>query len=210
MPQEGNLAEEIATSIALRQKREKKPVIANVSNRHMHISRSDLDKIFGVGYELRIKNKLMQPGEFASEETVTIVGPKGKIDRVRVLGPIRKATQIEISRTDSFTLGLNAPVRLSGDVKGSPGIKIIGPKGEVEIPEGVIVAKRHVHMTPEDATYYGIKDGEIIRVKTSGERAVIFEEVVARVSEKMALECHLDTDEANAAGLKNGDLVVIL
>jgi len=204
------LADEMSAMLNLRQKREKKPVIANVSNRHMHISRADLDKIFGQGYELRVKNKLMQPGEFASEETVTIVGPKSKIDRVRVLGPIRKATQIEISRTDSFVLGIDATLRLSGDVKGSPGIKIIGPRGEVDLSEGVIVAKRHVHMTPEDAGYYGIKDGEIIRVKTSGPRAVIFDEVVARVSDKMALECHLDTDEANAAGLKNGDLVFIL
>lgn len=204
------LVNEITTSLALRRKREKKPVIANVSNRHMHICREDLDKLFGVGYELKVKNKLMQPGEFASEDTLKITGHKGSIDKVRVLGPVRKATQIEISITDSFVLGIKAPVRQSGDVKGSAGIKITGPKGDIEIKEGVIAAKRHVHMTPADAAYFEIKDGDILRVKTLGERAVIFENMVARVSDKMALECHIDTDEANAAGLKNGDNVIIL
>jgi putative phosphotransacetylase len=207
---EENLVNEITTSLALRQKREKKPVIANVSNRHMHICREDLDKLFGAGYELKVKNKLMQPGEFASEDTLKITGPKGSIDKVRVLGPVRKDTQIEISITDSFALGIKAPVRQSGDVRGSPGIKITGPKGEIEIKEGVIAAKRHVHMTPADAAYYEIKDGDALRVKTSGERAVIFENMVARVSDKMSLECHIDTDEANAASLKNGDMVIIL
>lgn len=207
---EEKLVEDITAQIALRQKREKRPVICNISNRHMHVSREDLDRLFGAGYELKVKNNLMQPGEFAAEETVKLVGPKGSIDKVRLLGPIRKATQVEISLTDKFTLGVDAPLRDSGDIKNSAGIKIIGPKGEVDLKEGVIIAKRHVHMTPADAEYYQIKDREIIRIKTFGERSVVFENVTARVSDKMALECHLDTDEANAAGIKNGDKIVLL
>lgn len=204
------LVDEITKEIQLRQKREKRPIICNISNRHLHITREDLDKLFGVGYELKVKSQLMQPGEFAAEETVKVVGPKGSFEKVRLLGPLRKVTQLEISITDKFHLGVDAPVRLSGDIKNTPGIKIIGPEGEVDLKEGVIVAKRHVHMTPSDAEYFQIKDGDLVRVKTFGERGLIFENVIARVSEKMALECHLDTDEANAAGLKNGDKVVIL
>ncbi len=210
MSMNDKLVNDITEQISLRQIREKHPVVCNISNRHMHITREDLDKLFGSGYELKIKGKLMQPGEFAAEETVRIVGPKGAIDKVRLLGPVRKATQIEISITDKFVLGVDAPVRQSGDIKNSAPIKVIGPKGEIELKEGVIVAKRHVHMTTADAQLLKIKDGDILRIKTFGERSVIFENVVARVGAQMILECHLDTDEANAAALKNGDEVVIL
>lgn len=190
--------------------RASKPVMANVSNRHIHLCAADCESLFGSGYKLVKLKDLMQPGEHACRETVSIIGRKGRIDDVRVLGPLRQATQVEISLTDSFRLGVAAPVRASGDVGGTPGIMIVGPAGRVELAQGVIVAKRHVHMTPADADAYGITHGEIISVRTPGDRGLVFENVVARVSDKMALECHLDTDEANAAGLKNGTNVTIL
>jgi putative phosphotransacetylase len=190
--------------------RANKPVIANVSNRHIHLCAADLEKLFGAGHTLTKIKDLMQPGEHACAETVKVAGERGTIDRVRILGPLRKATQVEISRTDSFTLGVAAPVRSSGDVAGSAAVTLAGPKGSVTLTEGCIVAKRHVHMTVADAAFYGLKDNEIISVRCGGERGLVFENVLARVSDKMALECHLDTDEANAAGVKNGDKVIIL
>jgi putative phosphotransacetylase len=190
--------------------RASKPVIANVSNRHLHLALEDMERLFGAGYRLTKVKDLMQPGEHACQETVKIVGPKGSIDKVRVLGPLRKATQVEISMTDNYALGVGAPVRGSGDVKGSAAVTIVGPRGSVDLKEGCIIAKRHVHMTTADAAFYGIKDNELISIRCGGDRGLVFENVLARVSDKMALECHLDTDEANAAGLRNGDQVVIL
>ncbi len=184
-------------------------IIANVSNRHAHLSQSDMETLFGAGYKLTKLKDLMQPGEHACAETVIIAGNK-KQQVTRVLGPIRSSTQVEISITDGFTLGINAPVRASGDVKGSAAVKIIGPKGTVELKEGCIVAKRHVHMTTKDAEHLGVSNNQIVSVKCSGDRGLVFDNVVARVSDKMALECHLDIDEANAAGLKNGDFVTIV
>ncbi len=190
--------------------RAQKPVITNVSNRHIHLCAADMEKLFGAGYSLQKIKDLMQPGEHACRETVTITGAKGSIEKVRILGPLRKATQVEISLTDSIKIGVKAPVRSSGDVKGSAPITITGPAGKVELPEGCIVAKRHVHMTPADASFYGIADNDMISIRCGGARGLVFENVVARVSEKMALECHLDTDEANAAGIKNGDMIIIM
>ncbi|PKM92600.1 MAG: hypothetical protein CVU80_02520 [Elusimicrobia bacterium HGW-Elusimicrobia-4] len=204
------ITERITEKIKLREKRAKKPVVVNVSNRHLHICAVDLEKLFGDGYKLTKIKDLMQPGEFASKETVMIKGIKGEIKNVRVLGPVRKATQIEISRTDSFTLGINAPLKVSGDTKNSAPISVTGPNGLIEIKESCVIAKRHVHMTPADAEFFQLKDGEIIRVKVEGERGLVFDNVVARVRQDMALEFHVDTDEANAAGIKNGDKVVIL
>jgi len=169
-----------------------------------------LEKLFGKDYKLTKDRDLMQPGEFASKESVTIKGPKGEIKKVRVLGPVRKATQVEISKTDSFMLGISVPVRISGDTKNSAPITLIGPNGLIEIKEGCIIAKRHVHMTPADAEFFQLKDGETIRVKIDGERGLVFDNVVARVRQDMTLEFHVDTDEANAAGIKNGDKAVIL
>jgi putative phosphotransacetylase len=182
-------------------------VTVGVSARHLHLSKEDLEKLFGKGYELTPVKDLSQPGQFASDERVNIVGPKGRIDNIRILGPIRKKTQVEIAKTDSFRLGVNPPVRDSGDIKGSPGITIEGPKGSIEIEEGVICALRHIHMTPEDAQKYGCHDKEMVKVKVEGDRALIFEEVIIRVREDFALDFHIDTDEANAADLKNGDIV---
>jgi putative phosphotransacetylase len=190
--------------------RASKPVIVNVSNRHIHLRQNEVDILFGRGYQLTKLRDLMQPGEHACNETLTIAGKKGEIKNVRVLGPLRKATQVEVSLTDSIHIGLDAPVRLSGNTAGSAAVGITGPKGTVDLKEGCVVAKRHVHMTPADAAFYGIKDHELLSVKIEGERGLIFENVVARVSANMALECHLDTDEANAAGAKNGSKAVIL
>ncbi|HHY63291.1 MAG: phosphate propanoyltransferase [Bacillota bacterium] len=185
-------------------------VPVGVSNRHLHLSRADLDTLFGEGYELTVRKDLSQRGQYASEETVDVVGPKGTISRVRVLGPVRKRTQVEISRTDSFKLGVQPPVRDSGDLDGSPGIKLIGPKAEITIPVGVIVAKRHIHMTPEEAERIGLKDKDIVMTKVNGARALIFDEVLVRVDDSYTWEFHIDTDEANAACLGNGDLVTII
>ena len=190
--------------------RAQKPVVANISNRHIHLCAADMEKLFGAGHTLKKVKDLMQPGEHACEEIVTITGPRSSIERVRILGPLRTVTQVEISLTDSIKIGVKAPVRSSGNVQGSASIVITGPAGKVELAEGCIVAKRHVHMTPADADFYGIKDNEIISIKCGGDRGLIFDNVVARVSDRMALECHLDTDEANAAGIRSGDMIIIL
>ncbi|MFH0948547.1 MAG: phosphate propanoyltransferase [Elusimicrobiota bacterium] len=204
------ITERITEKIKLREKRAKKLVIANVSARHLHICAADLEKLFGKDYKLTKDRDLMQPGEFASKESVSIKGPKSEIKNVRVLGPIRKFTQVEISKTDTFILGINAPLRVSGDIKNSALITVIGTNGTVEIKEGCIVAKRHLHLAPQDAEFFQLSDGEIIRIKVEGERGLVFDNVVARVRDNMVLEFHIDTDEANAAGIKNGDKVIIL
>ncbi|MBT2692488.1 phosphate propanoyltransferase [Bacillus sp. ISL-55] len=181
-----------------------------VSNRHIHLKREDLDKLFGEGYQLTTAKKLSQPGEFAANETVRVVGSKGEFPAVRVLGPLRKFTQLEISNTDSFSLGVKAPLRASGNLDGTPGIKLVGPKGALEIQEGVIVAERHIHMTPGDAANYNVQDGDYVSVKSAGERSLIFNQVLIRVKDSYALDMHIDTDEANAAGLRTGDHIEII
>lgn len=188
----------------------KKLIPVALSNKHMHLSQEDIEKLFGEGYELNNLKPLSQPGQYACEEKVDLVGPKGTIKGVRVLGPARKQSQIEVSLTDSFILGLNPPIKDSGDLKGSAGIKLVGPKGEVEIDEGVIIASRHIHMHTDDADKFNLKDKDIVCVKTEGERSVIFNNVLVRSHPNFKLEMHLDTDEGNAANLKNGDLVEIL
>ena len=185
-------------------------ITANISNRHIHLCEADMEILFGKGGKLTKIKDLLQPGEHACQETVKISGEKGAIEKVRVIGPLRKVTQVEISISDAIKLGVKAPIRSSGDIAGSASIKIFGPAGEVVLKEGCIVAKRHVHMTDADAAFYGLKNNELISVKTSGERSVIFNNVLVRVSDKMALECHLDIEEANAAALKNGDKVELL
>lgn len=180
-------------------------VSIGISNRHLHLGQADLETLFGKGHQLTPTKDLSQPGQFACEETVNLIGPKGKIAKVRVLGPVRPATQIEVSRTDSFALGINPPVRESGDIANSAGIILEGPLGQVELKEGVIIAKRHLHLHVDEAVKFGVKDKEIISVKFDGDRSVTFSEVVVRVHPNFAMDLHLDTDEANAAGLKNGD-----
>lgn len=174
--------------------------LVETSARHVHLTEADIETLFGKGATLTHKKDLSQPGQFACEERVTLVGPKKSIDRVIILGPARKATQVELSFTDARTLGISAPVRESGDVQGSAPLKLVGPAGEVEIAEGAIVAKRHIHMTPADAERFGVADKQIVKVALNGEgRKTIFDDVVVRVNPNFALAMHIDTDEANAA-----------
>lgn len=185
-------------------------VNVGLSNRHLHVSQEDLETLFGKGYQLKHKKDLSQPGQFAAEEVVDIEGPKGTLKKVRILGPVRPHTQVEVSLVDSRTLGVNAVLRDSGKLDGTPGCKLIGPEGTVEIPEGVIVASRHIHMHTDDAVAFGLKDKDIVNVETSGPRGVIFKNVLVRVHPKFALEMHIDIEEGNASGLKNGDLVELI
>lgn len=188
----------------------KREVPVGVSARHIHLSQEHVELLFGAGYTLTEMKPLSQPGQYAANETVAVVGPKGTFPKVRILGPARKATQLEVSRTDAFALGVNPPVRESGNIAGSAGITIKGPAGEVTIDEGVIVAARHIHFHTSDAERFGISDKDRLRVRVGGDRGVVFEQVVARVSPDYALDMHIDTDEANAAGIKNGDVAEIV
>ena len=187
-----------------------KKVLVETSARHVHVNEETLKILFGEDAKLTFKKALSQPGQFAAEERVTIVGPKKSIQNVSILGPCRKSNQVEISLTDARTLGLDAPIRESGDIINSIGCKMIGPKGEVDITEGVIVAKRHIHATPADAEALGIKDKQIVSVKINNDnRSIILGDVVVRVREDFALAMHIDTDEANAAILGNGQEVEV-
>ena len=184
-------------------------ILVETSARHVHVTKEDLETLFGAGHELTVKSWLSQPGQFASEEQVDIVGPKNTLKRVRILGPVRPATQVELSLTDARSIGVTAPVRESGDIAGSGACKLVGPAGEVEVKEGVIAAKRHIHMTPADAEVFGVKDKDIVSVKVIPPvkgRELIFGDVVVRVSEKFSLAMHIDTDESNAACAVNGTM----
>jgi putative phosphotransacetylase len=171
------------------------------SGRHVHVTREHLDTLFGEGFQLENIKPLSQPGEFASNSKVDLIGPKGTLKGVSIIGPCRKVTQIELSYSDARVLGVNPPLRESGDIAGSAPVTIVGPNGTLELQEGVIIAKRHLHMTDVDGAKYGIKDKEIVQIKTEGPRALIFDQVVARVSSKYATYVHIDYDEINAAGL---------
>lgn len=182
-----------------------KKFIVETSARHVHLSQEHLEILFGKGAELTKKKDLSQPGQFACEERVTVVGPKKEMPNVSILGPVRPETQVELSATDARSIGIAAPIRESGDVKNSGPCKIIGPKGEVEISEGVIIAKRHIHLTPETAAERNVKDKDIVWVKIDTEgRKAILGDVVVRVSEKYAPAMHIDTDESNAVSAFNG------
>ncbi len=186
-------------------------VPVGVSNRHIHLSTEDLETLFGKGYELTPIKDLSQPGQFACKETLTIVGPSLRpIENVRVLGPVRKASQVEISRTDSFTLKVKPPVRESGDIAGSAPVTIIGPKGVVTLKEGCIIANRHIHMSTDEGAAFGLTDGQYVDVEVSGERRTKFYDVQVRVHKDFRLEMHIDTDDANAAGIGNGAKVKIV
>ncbi len=182
-----------------------------VSGRHIHLTQDVLESLFGKGYELKVRRYLSQPGEFAAEETVTIVSPTGTaIENVRILGPTRKFTQIELSRSDGLRLGLKLEVRETGDLTGTPGLTIVGPKGTVVLNEGAIMPTRHIHMSPLDAKRFGLINGQIVRARVEGARGLIFENVSVRVSERFVLDFHIDTDDASAAGVVTGDLAEIL
>lgn len=175
--------------------------VVETSARHVHLTQEDLETLFGKGHELTKKKDLSQPGQYACEERVTVVGPKKELAGVSILGPVRPASQVEISLTDARSIGIAAPIRESGDVAGSGACKLVGPCGEVELKEGVIAAKRHIHATPEDAQKLGVADKDVVSVKISTpERSLVFGDVVVRVSPKFALAMHIDTDESNAAG----------
>ena len=180
------------------------------SARHVHLCHADVERLFGPGHQLTVFRMLSQPGQYLSNERVTVIGPKGEFGNVAVLGPERKEAQVEISLTDARTLGIDAPVRLSGDVAGSPGGVIVGQCGRVTLPQGVIVAKRHIHLTPEDAARFGVRDKQTVKLKAYTSRPVIFEDVAVRVSPEFASYVHLDYDEANACGFRKGDLGRIL
>jgi putative phosphotransacetylase len=189
---------------------EKKMLPVGLSNRHIHVSQADLDVLFGQGYELKKFKDLSQPGQYAAEEKVDIVGTKGTLKGVRILGPVRKETQIEISLADGFVLGVNPPVRDSGDLIDSPGAKVVGPMGEVVIEKGVIAASRHIHMHTSDAENFGVVDKEVVSVKVEGKRGLVFDNVLVRVNKEYALEMHVDVEEGNSAGLKNGTMVELI
>lgn len=188
----------------------KNMVPVGLSNRHIHLSQEHLEILFGKGFELTKMKDLSQPGQYAANEKVDVVGPKGTLKGVRILGPVRKETQVEISLTDGFALGVTPPVRDSGDLAGSPGAKIIGPAGEVEIDKGVIAAARHIHMHTSDAEEFGVADKDIVSVRVGGKRGLVFDNVLIRVHKDYALDMHVDVDEGNAASLKNGTMVEII
>lgn len=181
-----------------------------ISARHIHLCRADVERLFGAGYQLKRFRALSQPGQFACEEQLTIVGPRGELKKVRVLGPERKATQVEVSLTDSFALGLQPPVRMSGNIEGTPGCKLIGSVGTVELVQGVIVAARHLHLSKEQAALFGLRDGQRVRLRSEGERAVIFENVVVRAGDGHDMEVHIDTDEANAVAMHGSTMMEVL
>lgn len=203
--------EKIVSKVLTEYKKDKNEEIKiGVSQRHVHLSRQDLDTLFGKGYELT-KKKTLMGREFASEEFVTLVGPSLKsIEKVRVLGPVRKNTQVEISRTDTFILKVSPPVRPSGEIEGSERLVLVGPKGSVYLNQGVIIANRHIHLTPDYAARHGIKDGDYVNVIVEGIKPTKFFDVQVRVREDFNVEMHIDTDDANSAAIKNGDFVRIV
>ena len=184
-----------------------KKILVETSARHIHVSQEDLEILCGKGAKLESRAPLSQPGQFVSTTRLTIVGPKNSLERVSILGPTRKKSQVEISLTDARMIGVTAPIKESGDIAGTPGIKLIGPAGELELKEGLIIAKRHIHMHPNDAQEFGVKNGEIVGVKIkTADRSIVLADTVIRVREDFSLAMHIDTDEANAAGLNgNGE-----
>ncbi len=205
------LAPGLAAEIEKRMKRSTLNIPVGVSNRHCHLTQEHFKILFGRSAEPKKIKNIKQPGFYAAEEMIDLKGPKGILKKIRLVAPYRSHTQIELAVTDAISIGLNAPVRESGDIKGSAGATLIGPAGQVEIKEGVIVAKRHLHFSPGEAKNLGIASGEVVRVRAGapGARSTVFEDVVVRVSDQYSLEFHVDTDEANAAGLENGNVVHI-
>jgi len=202
--------QDLVKEALLEHEQNKDKIKIGVSQRHIHLSREDLDTLFGKGYELT-KKKTLMGREYAAEEVVTLVGPSLKaITNVRVLGPVRKDTQVEISKTDTFILKVNPPVRPSGQVEGSEKLVVVGPKGSVYLKQGVIIANRHIHLTPEYAEAHGIKDGDYVNVEVEGVKPTKFYDVQVRVRDDFNVEMHIDTDDANSSGLKNGSLVRIV
>ena len=211
MAYDPKLLEEIVRCVMAAANENDNTVPVGVSNRHIHLSKDDVETLFGPGYELTPLKDLSQPGQFACKETLTLIGPAMRpIEGVRVLGPVRKVSQVEISRTDSFVLKVKPPVRESGDIAGSAPITIVGPKGVVTLKEGCIIANRHIHMSEEEGAQFGLKDGDYVTVEVNGERRTTFYDVQVRVNKAFRLEMHIDTDDANAAGIGNGTKVKVI
>lgn len=196
-----NIVEEVKSKLS---------VLVEASGRHVHLSQADADILFGKGYQFKIKKELSQPGQYAYEERVDVTGPKGTIKNVAILGPCRNKTQIEVSMTDARQLGINAPVRLSGDTANTPGCKITNGNTSIDVSEGVIVAKRHIHVTPEDAKRFGINNNDVLKIKVFADRPLIFDDICARISEKFSTAVHIDYDEANACGFKADTVGIIV
>lgn len=201
----------VLSGMSVAEKKNEGDIPIGVSNRHIHLTKEHVEALFGAGYELTKMKDLSQPGQYACEETVTVIGPSLKpIERVRILGPERRASQVEISNTDSYVLKVKPPVRESGKIAGTPGVTLVGPKGVVVLKEGTIVANRHIHMSPDDAAKFGVKDGDFVTVDAEGARRTRWFDVQVRVHKDFRLEMHIDTDDANAACLKNGSRVKIV
>ncbi|TGD24847.1 phosphate propanoyltransferase [Companilactobacillus suantsaicola] len=199
-----NLTSENQTSVSeLKNDNHDLSIPVGVSNRHIHLCQNDLEKLFGHGYELNPLKDLSQPGQYASKETVILCGPKGSISKVRILGPVRSRTQVEVLRGDTYKLGIKAPLRLSGDLDNSGKVTVIGPNGSIELNEGAIVAQRHIHMLPSDAQRFGVKDGDIVTIVVEGDRGGELNNVAIRAKNNSGLECHIDTEEANALGMNS-------
>lgn len=185
-------------------------VPVGVSARHMHVTEAHMAVLFGPGRGLSVHRPISQPGQFAANETVTLVGPGGTIERVRILGPFRTRTQIELAPSDARRLGIDPPIRRSGDVAGTPGITVVGPYGTLDLEEGCIIAERHIHMTPADARAYGVRDGQKVQVRVAGGRGGIMDHVMIRVRDDFRLEMHIDTDDANGFGIRQGSRLAII
>lgn len=206
----GALLEKLAPMQQTQEKiHENDEIPVGISNRHVHLAQGDVDKLFGRGYQLTKLKDLSQPRQYACKEQIMLAGPKGVIQKVRILGPVRNQSQVEILQSDSFKLGIKAPLRLSGDLAGSAGATLIGPNGSVELQEGVIVAKRHIHMLPEQARRFGVTDGEEVTINFAGSRGGSLHHVIIRAVENSGLECHIDTEEANALGVTPNTKIVI-
>ena len=204
------LAAIVAEAVRAELQKRSRQVPVGISVRHIHLSRADVDRLFGRNYQLTPKKQLSQPGQYACEECLDVIGPKGELKKVRILGPERKATQIELAQTDCRNIGVTAPVRSSGHTAGTPGITLRGPLGEITVPEGVIIADRHLHMSEGEAAAFGLEDGDHVRIQVDGVKPGVLGNVLVRAGKGHSLDLHIDTDDGNAFLLRQGQLVTVL
>ena len=204
------LAAIVAEAVRAELQKRSRQVPVGISVRHIHLSRADVDRLFGRNYQLTPKKQLSQPGQYACEECLDVIGPKGELKKVRILGPERKATQIELAQTDCRNIGVTAPVRSSSHTAGTPGITLRGPLGEITVPEGVIIADRHLHMSEGEAAAFGLKDGDHVRIQVDGVKPGVLGNVLVRAGKGHSLDLHIDTDDGNAFLLRQGQLVTVL